>query len=266
MALLDEAPTLTAKLARGKRMTKTRKVIAGVPFRLAHAGSSAALKSDPAALALVDEYDEMIANVNGQGDPLGLVERRGDTYADFVCVVTSTCRRGMVGNENDEKSGLHVLGRAQSRRHRVADLAAMAARHAASLGVAVSALRRLFRPALRLPALPLDATPTAAARETWLECPRCGGVIEDKHKADMNARGRYVAPGQGIDADGTVHGEPPDTAAISFWVSGSRIAVRDLRRARAGLCRSSRHGRRRHGADRGQRRLRRAVFAGRVAI
>jgi hypothetical protein len=44
-----EAPPLMAKVARGKRMTKTRKVVAGVPFRLAHAGSSAPLKSDPAA-------------------------------------------------------------------------------------------------------------------------------------------------------------------------------------------------------------------------
>src|SRR5215467_9475677 len=70
MNLLDEAPTLMEKVARGKRMTKTRKVVAGVPFRLAHAGSSAALKSDPAALALVDEYDEMLANVRQQGDPL----------------------------------------------------------------------------------------------------------------------------------------------------------------------------------------------------
>ena len=42
MALLDEAPTLAGKVARGKRMTKTRKVIAGVPLRLAHAGSSTA--------------------------------------------------------------------------------------------------------------------------------------------------------------------------------------------------------------------------------
>jgi phage terminase large subunit GpA-like protein len=107
MALLDEAPTLTSKLARGKRMTKTRKVIAGVPFRLAHAGSSTALKSDPAVLALVDEYDEMLGNVNQMGGPLGLVERRGDTFADFVCVVTSTPKRGRVGMTKDETSGLH---------------------------------------------------------------------------------------------------------------------------------------------------------------
>ena len=54
-----------------KPMTKTRKAVAGVSVRLAHAGSSAALKSDPASLALVDEYDEMLANVKGQGDQSG---------------------------------------------------------------------------------------------------------------------------------------------------------------------------------------------------
>ena len=46
MQLLDEAPSLAGKVARGKRMTKTRKVIAGVPLFLAHGGSSAALKSE----------------------------------------------------------------------------------------------------------------------------------------------------------------------------------------------------------------------------
>jgi len=66
MSLLDEAETLAAKVVRGRRMKKTLKVVAGVPVRLAHAGSSAGLKSSPAALALVDEYDEMLANVKGQ--------------------------------------------------------------------------------------------------------------------------------------------------------------------------------------------------------
>jgi len=106
LALLDQSPTLTAKLARGKRMTKTRKMVGGVPFRLAHSGSSTALKSDPAVLALIDEYDEMVTNVNQQGGPLGLVERRGDTYADFVCVVTSTPKRGQVATVEDQKSKL----------------------------------------------------------------------------------------------------------------------------------------------------------------
>ena len=106
MALLDEAPSLTAKVARGKRMTKTRKVIAGVPLRLAHSGSATALKSDPAVLAIVDEYDSMADNPGNAGGPLGLVERRGDTFADFVAVVTSTPSRGRAATEKDTVSGL----------------------------------------------------------------------------------------------------------------------------------------------------------------
>jgi len=221
MALLDTAPTLASKVARGKRMTKTRKVIAGVPLRLAHAGSSAALKSDPAALALVDEYDEMLANVKGQGDPLGLVERRGDTYADFVCAVTSTCRTGMVGTVNDEQSGLQFwdIAPVEDIESPIWRLWQQGTRHHWAWPCPHCA--DYFVPRFDRARWPPGATPTEAEHATYLECPRCGGVIEDaKHKTIMNAAGRYVAPGQRVDRDGTVHGEPPLVGAISFWVSG----------------------------------------------
>jgi phage terminase large subunit GpA-like protein len=220
MGLLDEAPTLADKVARGKRMTKTRKVIAGVPFRLAHAGSSAALKSDPAALALIDEYDEMLANVKGQGDPLGLVERRGDTYAEFVCAVTSTCRKGMVGTVKDEKSGLEYwdIAPVEDVESPVWRLWQQGTRHHWAWPCPHCAA--YFVPRFERVRWQQGATPVEAERNTWLECPRCGGVIEERHKADMNARGRYVAPGQWVEADGVVHGEPPATASVSYWVSG----------------------------------------------
>ncbi|UPT91111.1 phage terminase large subunit family protein [Bradyrhizobium barranii subsp. apii] len=220
MALLDEAPTLTAKVARGKRMTKTRKVVGGVPFRLAHAGSSTALKSDPAALALVDEYDEMRNNVNHQGGPLGLVERRGDTYADFVCVVTSTPKRGRLATVKDETSGLFFweVAVAEDIESPIWQLWQQGTRHHWSWPC--PHCDEYFVPRFDLLRFPLKATPLEAARETFLECPRCHGVIEDHHKTEMNARGRYVAPGQTIDKDGIVHGAPPDAMAASFWVSG----------------------------------------------
>jgi phage terminase large subunit GpA-like protein len=220
MALLDEAPTLTAKLARGKRMTKTRKVVGGVPFRLAHAGSSTALKSDPAALALVDEYDEMRANVNQQGGPLGLVERRGDTYADFVCVVTSTPKRGRMSTVEDKTSGLFFwdVALAEDIESPIWQLWQQGTRH--HWCWPCPHCDEYFVPRFDLLRFPLKATPLEAARATYLECPRCGGVIEDSHKASMNAHGRYVAPGQRVDDAGIVRGDPPDTLAASFWVSG----------------------------------------------
>ena len=77
-----------------------------------------------------------------------------------------------------------------------------------------------FVPRFDLLRFPLKSTPLEAARETILECPSCGGVIEDHHKAEMNARGRYVAPGQTIDKEGVVSGEPYESKSISFWCSG----------------------------------------------
>ena len=219
VAMLDEAKGLAEKMANPKRQTQTRKVVAGVPLRLAHAGSSAALKSDQAAIALVDEYDEMLSNIKGQGDPLGLIEARGDTYADFTTAITSTPSRGTIETVVDPKSGLEFWKVEKPEE-------------------VESAIWRIFQegtrfhwawkcphcddwfiPRWRLLNIPKGATPAEARRKAFLACPRCGGVIENSHKEAMNAAGLYVAPGQSIVADQVV-GEPPDTPTCSFWVSG----------------------------------------------
>lgn len=72
IAELLDTPALRDKMASARRQKLTKKIVAGVPLRLAHAGSSTALKSDPASLALVDEYDEMLSNIKGQGETVGL--------------------------------------------------------------------------------------------------------------------------------------------------------------------------------------------------
>lgn len=222
MDLLDQAPSLSRKVARGKRMTKTRKMIAGVPLRLAHAGSSTALKSDPAALALTDEADELMANVKGQGNPIGLVDRRGDTYADFVHAIVSTPSEGPSDVEVDAESGLSFW-RAQDPQDLSSTIWklwqqgtmyhwAWPCPHCVTF----------FIPRFRDLKWPKGSTPTQARSGAFLACPAdgCGGVILDEHKAAMNARGVYVAPGQRITPEGEVIGDPPDSTTASFWVSG----------------------------------------------
>ncbi|WP_283808418.1 terminase gpA endonuclease subunit [Rhodopseudomonas faecalis] len=218
--LFDQSATLSLKVTRGKSNRKTRKLVAGVPVRLAHAGSSTALKSDPAALAIVDEYDEMLANVRKQGDPLGLIEARGHTYADFVAVVSSTPSVGAVETEIDQKSGLEFWKVAAA-----TDL--------------FSPIWRLwqegtryhwtwrcphcggwFIPRLKLLRWPKNATPAEALRSAYIAAPCCGGVVEERHKAALNAQGIYVAPGQTINDLGEVEGAPPESSTVSFWVSG----------------------------------------------
>ena len=204
----------------GKRQKRTLKRVAGVRIRLAHTGSSTALKSDPAAIALVDEYDEMLANVNGQGDPLGLIEARGFTYADFTTAVTSTPSSGLVEVERDKASGLEFW--------KVDD--------EAEIGSPIWKLwqegtrhhwcwpcphcSEYFVPRFKQVRWPKGATPSQARRDSWIECPHCGLEIREEHKADMNARGRYVAPGQTIDTAGTVTGDPPESGTLSRWCSG----------------------------------------------
>jgi phage terminase large subunit GpA-like protein len=222
MALLDGAATLVDKVARGKRMTKTRKMVAGVPFRLAHAGSTTALKSDPAALALVDEYDEMRSNVNDQGGPLGLVERRGDTYADFVCVVTSTPKRGRVASVRDPSSGLIFWDVAvvEDIESPIWQLWQQGTRH--HWCWPCPHCGEYFVPRFDLMRYPHNASPMEAGRESYMMCPRaeCEGKIEERDKAAMNERGHFVAPGQSIDKRGMIHGAPRERLTLSYWVSG----------------------------------------------
>lgn len=216
--LFSQAPGLSAKVDSG-RSNKIIKRVAGVRLRLAHAGSSTALKSDPASLALVDEYDEMLANVKGQGDPYGLVMARGDTYADFRVALASTPSRGAVDVEHDDKSGLTFWKKAppEDMESGTWKLFQQGTMHHWSWPCPHCGT--YFVPRFRNLRWPKDATAAIAKRTAWIECPKCSQPIENKHKAEMNARGLAVAPGEWIE-NGVVVGEPPDTTIFSLWVSG----------------------------------------------
>ena len=105
-SMLDQVPSLSAKFARGRLNKKLRKVIGGTALRLIYAGSEVPLKGESAGLALVDELDTYAANIDRAGDPLGLIEARGDTFADFMCGVASTPSLGSVETEIDSDTGL----------------------------------------------------------------------------------------------------------------------------------------------------------------
>jgi len=223
MGLLDEAESLKNKVVRGRRMKKTLKHVAGVRVRLAHAGSSSALKSDPAALALIDEFDEMMANVRGQGDVLGLVEARGETYADFVTAITSTPARGLVEIELNDDSGLEFWSRSEP-----ADLESPiwklfqeGTRH--HWAWPCKHCSEYFIPRFKQLHWPDRATPAQAKRAAYLSCPRCGGIHTEEDKAWMNARGAMVAPGQSVELRNDaphVTGAPEDNSTLSMWTSG----------------------------------------------
>lgn len=53
-----------------------------------------------------------------------------------------------------------------------------------------------------------------------MSCPHCGFKIHSDERADMNARGRWLKDGQGIDREGNIFGPDPRTAIASFWLNG----------------------------------------------
>jgi len=222
MQLLDQAPTLQNKVARGKRMKKTRKLVAGVPLRLAWAGSGTQLSSDQAGDVHVDELDQMVTDVKGNGDPLTVVKARGFTYRDRKVVVTSTPKKGAVDVEKDPDSGLEFWKKVDPRdlESPIWKLWQSGTRH--HWAWPCPCCGEYFVPRFRQLRWPEKATPEQAQRKAFMVCPRedCGGIIEEHHKAEMNARGVYVAPGQMVTPEGEVIGDPPPSLTLSFWVSG----------------------------------------------
>jgi phage terminase large subunit GpA-like protein len=226
--LVDQSDDLKTKIIRGRREKKTLKIIAGVKVRLASGGSSGALKSDPAGLGIVDEYDEMATNIRGQGDPLGLVEARGETYADFVTMITSTPSQGIVEVEVDEVNGLEffAIGDAAEIGSPIWRLFQEGTRHhwatdCPHCGTTFIAMKKNLQ-------WPAGSTPAQAARDAYVVCSQGCVIEDDRHKVGhyrdsipgkMNAAGFMIAPGQTI-KDAKAGKNSPDNSTYSQWSSG----------------------------------------------
>ncbi|GHB34030.1 hypothetical protein GCM10007094_23800 [Pseudovibrio japonicus] len=226
---LTETRALAAKVSTSKRQTKTRKTVAGVPVRMAHAGSTTALKSDSIALVLSDEVDEFAANVKNQGNILRLIDRRGETFADFVHAAVSTPSIGPSEAYRDPDSGLEFWAEQDPDQIESAIWRMWQSGTRHHWAWPCPNCDEYFIP--RFSCLkwdkPVDDTgrelksdPMLAFQTARLECPCCGLPIDHTHKDDMNARGVTVAPGQSVQPDGTIIGAEPQSWTKSLWVSG----------------------------------------------
>jgi len=220
-AMLRGTPSLWSKTVQGKKNKKCHKTVSGVDVFLGWAGSATELAGASCALALIDELDRMDGDVQGEGDPLALVEARGATFPDFKLIVTSTPLIGNVDAAPHPMTGLTHWQPAEP-----SDLESPTwrawqegTRHEWTWPCPECGV--YFVPRSGLLRWPDDAaTPSVVARSAWLECPHCQSPIAEHHKTRMNAAGRMVAPGQSVCADGVVGGPDPDGDTGSFWISG----------------------------------------------
>jgi phage terminase large subunit GpA-like protein len=222
--LVKQSKTLQRK-ASTRRTKKTLKYVAGIKIRLAWAGSATQLSSDSFGDVHVDELDRMTGNVKNEGDPLKLAKARSFTYRDRKIVVTSTPLVGIVDSKLDEEANLEFwkVGDPDDIQSPIWQLFQSGTMHHWAWGCPHCAA--YFIPRFKLLRWPghgnkKKADPAAAYDEAYLECPNCGGVIEETHKKEMNRTGVFVAPGQSVTDAGIVVGDPPKSRSMTFWVSG----------------------------------------------
>ena len=220
MDLINHAPTLARKLSRGKKNKRFRKIIGGVPLKFAWAGSATQLSGTTAGLVIVDEYDRMMEDVAGEGDPFELTKARGFTFKGRKYGVTSTPKKGNIDIETDKASGFEFWKRMPPEDIDSPVWKLFQTGSMYHFAWPCPTCKEYWIPRFRQLVIPENATPSEALDQAYCCCPRCGGVVDETQKADLNARGVYVAPGQTVDPDGTVHGDPPKSSTASFWVSG----------------------------------------------
>lgn len=215
--MFRSAGTLWQKLAKGKKSSKTYKVIAGVSLRFAWSGSATELASEPACLVLVDERDRMENDVGGEGDPVEIADARNSTYPDGKTVVTSSPTIGSTKTFIHPETGFEHWEVSEDIHSPTWKLWQEGTRHEWALPC--PECDEYFIPRFKLLSWPEGSTPNQALREAKLACPHCGALAEDKHKANMNKKGVFVAPGQRV-VKGKVKGDIPDNETATFWASG----------------------------------------------
>jgi phage terminase large subunit GpA-like protein len=93
-SMITETPVLSAKIAparsRDSGNTMFSKEFSGGIMLMAGANSATGLRSAPCRYLFCDEVDAFPADVDGEGDPVSLAERRTTTFARRKILLTST--------------------------------------------------------------------------------------------------------------------------------------------------------------------------------
>ncbi len=172
---IDETPELREKIkparARDSGNTILSKEFTGGLLVMTGANSAVGLRSMPARYLFMDEIDGYPGDVEGEGDPILLAERRSATYSrrrKILLVSTPTTKgtsRIQREFENSDQRYFHVP--------------CPHCQH----------LQPLRFTQLRWP----EGKP----HEAEYECEECGALISEHHKTQMLAAGRWVATKEG---------------------------------------------------------------------
>jgi len=186
MKMLDETPALAELVSTASRSRANRNDLLeyGARARIIKAGANSpdSLRSDHLPYVICDEVDAFPWDVGGEGDPMTLIENRQRTYSRSKSYYVSTPTTA-------GQSRIDLLyQRSDRRRYHVP---------CPHCGEYQPLLWEHFK---YRTAPPLEGEESAIPQVTaaWYVCPHCGAQIDEGHKPDMLAAGRWVAERPGV--------------------------------------------------------------------
>lgn len=174
--MILETPSLAAKVIANKSReggnTMLEKEFPGGILILGGANSAAGLRSMPIRYLFADEISNWPADVDGEGDPLGLAEERTNTFGRKRKVF-KTSTPGVKGVCRVETEYLKT----DQRRYHV-PCPHCGHKHVLEWKNFV---------------IPKDDEGRHLPRKAYMACPDCGGIIEERHKTDLLSGGEWIA-------------------------------------------------------------------------
>lgn len=235
--MIDETPTLRSKIGERKSRDGSNTILMkdfpGGYLVVAGANSGPGLRSMPVRVLLMDEVDAYPADVDGEGDPCAIAEKRTDTFSRAKRVACSSPKiKGTSRIERLYQRGTQARfyvpcphcaheqylqwsqihwEMEQRREHlcsacgSVTEFQTETPSHCAHCEVAI------VRDDLHI-------KPTDDVAEAWYECEACNARIDEHHKTIMLEGGRHIHAAPGVCE--MLADDDPHRHAIWAWIGG----------------------------------------------
>lgn len=235
--MFEETPSLSEKVGENKSRDSSNTVLMkdfpGGILILAGANSGPGLRSSPVRVLLMDEIDAYPDDVDGEGDPCAVAEKRTTNFSRakrFTCSSPKIKGKSRIDRRYNRGTRARyyvpcphcaheqhlvwpqIRWDMEKRRELLCQECATVTEYH---GVAPAACPHCAAPAK---AESLRETPTDDVAEAWYECEACNARIDEHNKTAMLERGRHIheMPGIGeVLADDDAHRH-----AIWAWVAG----------------------------------------------
>lgn len=168
----------------------------------------------PVPLVVLTDYDRMPMDIDGEGSPFDLAQKRATTFKSFGMTVVESSPGFEVSepkwkpstpNEAPPCEGiLSIYNRGDRRR----------------FNWPCPVCGEYFEGAFSMLKWEQHADPTMAAKTVYMIHPKNGCYIRPDQRHEMNQRGVWLREGEKIDKNGVVSGNPVISDMASFWLKG----------------------------------------------